>query len=314
MFEPRVYTRNGPELLAVLPRLVRLAELCTSEAEFRANFGTEEACRAWLARTRWPTGFVCPHCRGGGTWIAPRKAYQCRRCRRQTSLTSGTIFQGTRKPLRTWFEAAYLVVQRGVNAKTLQRELHLTYKVAWAWGHKLRSAMTERVAPENAGPREQVRLVPTRVRDWHRGPLVAACACPRLLKRDWGYVGDIEEERAARKWDELFYRDLVNKNDKLPEDYPPVGDSRATLELLATYSGSISEKHLRAYTDEVSFRWNRRARPQPDRFRELSEALARTPPRPYKLIVQRDEPRGHPLSLVALPPYPRPTEPRLALV
>ena len=314
MFEPRVYSRNGPELLSALPRLVRLAELCASEAEFKANFGSEEACRHWFARTRWPTGFVCPHCGGGGSWIAPRKVYQCRRCRRQTSLTSGTIFQGTRKPLRTWFEAAYLVVQRGVNAKTLQRELHLTYKVAWSWAHKLRSAMTDSVVPEDAGPREQVRLVPTRVRDWYGSPLDASCACPRLLKRDWGYVADIEEDRAARKWEELFWRGLVNRNDKLPEDYPPAGSSRETLELLATYSGSISEKHLRAYTDEVAFRWNRRARPQPDRFRDLARVLAQTLPRPYREIVRREAPRGHPLSIVALPPFPRASEPSLKMI
>jgi len=312
MFEPRVYSRNGPELLSVLPRLVRLAELCESEADFKTNFGTEEACRQWLARTKWSQGFVCPRCKGGGSWIASRKVYQCGRCRKQTSLTSDTIFHATRKPLRTWFEAAYLVVQRGVNARTLQRELHLTYKVAWMWTHKLRWAMADRVVPENAGPREQVRLSPTRVRDLT--PLNAPCACPRLLKRDWGYVADIEEERAAKQWNELFYRGLVNMNDKLPADYPPAGSSRETLELLATYSGSISEKHLQAFADEVAFRWNRRARPQPERFLSFARTLAETPPLLYKEITRRARPRGHPLSIVSLPPFPKPDARRLQLV
>jgi transposase-like protein len=314
MFEARTYCRNGPEILAVLPRLLRLAQLCESEAEFNASFGTEEACRRWLATARWPTGFVCPHCGGGGGWIASRKVYQCGRCRRQTSLTSGTIFQGTRKPLKTWFEAAYLVVQRGVNARTLQTELQLTYKVAWNWAHKLRGAMTEQVVPEEAGPRERVRLEPTRVRDYHERSFAASCACPRLLKRDWGYTNDMEEDRAAREWENLFYHGLVNRNDRLPEDYPPVGSSRETLELLATYSGSISEKHLRAYTNEVAFRWNRRARPQPERFSSFALLLARTPPRTYKAVTRRERPEGHPLSIVSLPPFPKLTEPRLVPV
>ncbi len=170
--------------------------------------------------------------------------------------------------------------------------------------------MTDQVVPAKAGPRERVQLVPTRVRDWDLGQLNDGCACPRLLKRDWGYVADIEEDRAARKWEELFWRGLVNKNDRLPENYPPAGNSRATLELLATYSGSISEKHVRAYTDEVAFRWNRRALPQPERFRSFARSLSKTPSRPYKEIVRREAPKGHPLSIVSLPPFPKLGDPR----
>ena len=63
---------------------------------------------------------------------------------RQTSVTAGTIFEGTRKPLRLWFQAMWYVTNQkhGVSALGLQRILGLgSYQTAWAWLHKLRRAM-----------------------------------------------------------------------------------------------------------------------------------------------------------------------------
>ncbi len=70
--------------------------------------------------------------------------YQCRRCRRQTSATAGTIFQDTRKPLVMWFRAMWYVTSQknGASALGLQRVLGLgSYETAWTWLHKLRRAM-----------------------------------------------------------------------------------------------------------------------------------------------------------------------------
>src|SRR3984893_3321871 len=70
--------------------------------------------------------------------------YQCRNCRRQTSVTAGTIFQDTRKPLVMWFRAMWFVTSQknGVSALGLQRVLGLgSYETAWTWLHKLRRAM-----------------------------------------------------------------------------------------------------------------------------------------------------------------------------
>ena len=70
--------------------------------------------------------------------------FECARCGRQTSVTSGTIFQDTRKPLRLWFRAIWHVTSQknGVSALGLQRVLGLgSYQTAWTWMHKLRRAM-----------------------------------------------------------------------------------------------------------------------------------------------------------------------------
>ncbi len=69
---------------------------------------------------------------------------KCRKCRRRTSLTAGTIFERTQKPLRVWFQAMwYLTSQKsGGSALGLQQVLGLgSYQTAWSWLHKLRRAM-----------------------------------------------------------------------------------------------------------------------------------------------------------------------------
>jgi predicted amidophosphoribosyltransferase len=78
--------------------------------EFDAFFRDEAACRQFLERLRWPNGFVCPACaNGGSSWRMERGLHLCSRCRRQVSVTAGTLFEKTRKPLRHWFLAAWEV-------------------------------------------------------------------------------------------------------------------------------------------------------------------------------------------------------------
>jgi len=74
--------------------------------ELEERFGNEEACRHYLGQLRWPTGFICPFCRGKGGWLDRRQRWTCQACRRQSTVTAGTIFEGTHLPLRVWFRAA----------------------------------------------------------------------------------------------------------------------------------------------------------------------------------------------------------------
>ena len=104
--------------------------------EFDAWFVSETACAEFLGRVRWPEGFRCPSCCGTDAWPTARGQLRCNRCQRQTSVTAGTIFEGTRKPLRLWFQAMWYVTNQkhGVSALGLQRILGLgSYQTAWAW-------------------------------------------------------------------------------------------------------------------------------------------------------------------------------------
>lgn len=75
--------------------------------EFGTRFGTEEACREYLFRLRWPDGFRCPRCSCRKSWAVREVLLQCAGCGHQTSVTAGTIFQDTRSPLCLWFQAMW---------------------------------------------------------------------------------------------------------------------------------------------------------------------------------------------------------------
>jgi len=111
--------------------------------EFEQRFSTEEACYAYLVEQRWPGGFRCPCCGEGGAWrLDRRRRLECKRCGHQTSVTAGTVFHGTRKPLRLWFKAMFLMTcqHAGISARSLRKQLGLgSYQTAWTWMHRLRS-------------------------------------------------------------------------------------------------------------------------------------------------------------------------------
>jgi len=73
----------------------------SNEVEFHRRFHTEEACLDYLLQLPcWPEGFRCSRCGHDKYWISSRGLYLCRHCDHQHSVTAGTIFHGTRKPLR----------------------------------------------------------------------------------------------------------------------------------------------------------------------------------------------------------------------
>lgn len=63
--------------------------------EFEKKFATEDACREYLFKIRWPDGFKCPSCQGKKAWLTSNKLYHCANCSHQTAVTAGTIFQDT---------------------------------------------------------------------------------------------------------------------------------------------------------------------------------------------------------------------------
>lgn len=112
--------------------------------KFTARFPDEEACIAFLYHVRFPDGFSCPYCRFKIQLKEIKKSIPCPRCGNTTSLTSGTIMHGTKKPLCQWLLAIWWLCthESGATAKELQRVLKLSsYQTAWAWLQKFRMAM-----------------------------------------------------------------------------------------------------------------------------------------------------------------------------
>lgn len=121
-----------------------LADFPRNLTEFEERFATEAACVAYARRAKWPEGFRCRKCGGAASWpVARGRREECRGCGHQESVTAGTLFHQTKKPLRLWFRAIALWVtsKRGLSAKELERQLGLHYETAWTWCHKLRAAV-----------------------------------------------------------------------------------------------------------------------------------------------------------------------------
>ena len=101
--------------------------------EFMNRYGTVEQCEAALFAWRWPKGFICPECGHTGHCVLQcRRLFQCHVCGRQTSVTAGTIFAGSKLPLTVWFLAMHLLTQAktGMSSLALSRQLGISQNSA----------------------------------------------------------------------------------------------------------------------------------------------------------------------------------------
>ena len=115
--------------------------------KFQKRFASEDDCLEYLEKVRWLNGFRCPNCEHDvGYRLSNRWLTQCAVCRHQSSVTSGTIFHGTRVPLQKWFWMIYMVAHDKGGPSTLQlaKQLGLYYKTAWHMMQKIRYAMGKR--------------------------------------------------------------------------------------------------------------------------------------------------------------------------
>ena len=113
--------------------------------DFLEVFQDEAACCNYLFEMRWSEGFVCLKC-GMTTkcWFTARNTIRCSHCGHQTSLTAGTIFQDTKKPLLLWFHIIWWVVAQktGVSASNMKDFMGFgSYETVWTWLQKLHRAM-----------------------------------------------------------------------------------------------------------------------------------------------------------------------------
>jgi len=266
--------------------------------EFIDWFPDDEACLHYLEAVRWPDGFQCPKCGAMKFWpIRGQALKECVECRYQTSVTAGTIFEGTRKSLRLWFFTMWLVTseKNGISAMGLQRELGFSrYETAWTWLHKLRRAMVRPDRDRLSGP---VEIDETYVGGDSEGPRGRGAEKKHIViiaaeektdgigrirlgrvpnasgKSLLGFIQDAVEPgstirtdawRGYNRLDELGYEhDVVNlsRSEELADELLPLVHRVASLLkrwLLGTHQGVVGGKHLDYYLDEFTFRFNRR--------------------------------------------------------
>lgn len=119
-----------------------------SRTAFNERFPDDAACTYFLFEKRWSQGFVCPACGGLKAWelTTKRFTFECAACRRQTSVTAGTVFHRSHLNLLIWFQAIYAIASHsnGISELQLQAQLGLgSYKTAWLMLQKLRRAMID---------------------------------------------------------------------------------------------------------------------------------------------------------------------------
>ncbi len=114
-----------------------------------AHFASADAAAEFLEGIRWPNGAVCPKCgeaeRVNRLKNQKRRLWKCYGCRKQFTVTVGTIFESSHIPLNKWLLAFYLVCssKKGMSAHQLHRMLDVTYKTAWFMAHRIRMAMSD---------------------------------------------------------------------------------------------------------------------------------------------------------------------------
>lgn len=123
------------------------------------HFQNPEAAREWLERVRWPNGPICPHCGTFDHAYTIRKVgwYRCaeKACRKDFSVTLGTVMERSHIALNKWLIAFYLMcfTKKGASATELRRSLDLDHKSAWFLAQRIREAKHDggRVGPLGAG-------------------------------------------------------------------------------------------------------------------------------------------------------------------
>lgn len=265
-------------------------------SELENRFKTDEECRGYLFKLRWPSGFICPRCKGIKAWEMAGGLFWCVSCSYKCSITAGTIFEGTHKQLTMWFRIIWLVTSQkyGASAKGLQRMLGIgSYKTAWLLLHKLRRAMIRPgrdrisgiievdetfiggekqggkrgrgsenkalvvIAAQKDGKRlGRIRL--QRVEDASAGSLTSA------VKHavDPGSIIRTDGWNGYNRLKTHGYEHLVaRKEAHIGENLLPACHLVAGLLkrwLNGTLQGAVSHEHLEYYLDEYTFRFNRR--------------------------------------------------------
>lgn len=125
-----------------------------SWSKLGAHFADEDKAREYMEFLRWGnSGPACPRCGGADPYRLTPKAdsnkpgrkglLKCRACRKQFTVTVGTVFEDSHIKLTKWIQAIYLIgaSKKGISAHQLHRMLGVTYRSAWFMAHRLRYAM-----------------------------------------------------------------------------------------------------------------------------------------------------------------------------
>jgi transposase-like protein len=259
-------------------------------------FSTDEQCRALLVKLRWPSGVECLRCKSKKVFeLSDYAKFECGECAYQFSVTTQTIFHDTHLPLDIWFMAVLLLVEarKGMSANQLKRTLwgqHKgSYKTAWYLCHRIRAAMVEASQPKLTGivevdetfiggkkPMERKRekdiVVGIRQRDgalrFFKASDLKQETLYKIVAENVDKTVDVivTDEFSSYNFDLTQYKGkhkTIRHKDKIyvqGEVHTNTVESAFSLlkrGIVGTWH-RLSAKHLPAYLNEMTFRFNRR--------------------------------------------------------
>ena len=266
--------------------------------EFFRMFPNEQSCFDYLVNLRWPNGYICDMCNiQSEPWVASRNRLVCSNCKYKVVVTARTLFEKTRTPLSTWFDAAWHVTtaKNGMSAKTLERTLGTSYHVAWMMLQRFRIAMVNSERTKLTGTVEvDETLVGGVEQGGKRGrgtdKELVVIAVEVYESKGFGRVRMKHIPDASGDSLIPFIQESISKNAKLVTDgwsgynkiiehgyerdvinisssddfahvvMPGVHRVASLLKrwILGTHQGSVSDMHLQSYLEEYTFRFNRR--------------------------------------------------------
>jgi transposase-like protein len=121
----------------------------TTLSEAIVYFSDPDRAHAFVVAQRFPNGVACPR-KGCGSaavgYIQTRRMWQCKDCKKQSSVKVGTIFEDSPIGLDKWLPAMWMLAgdRNGVSSHELGRAIGVTQKTAWFMLHRIRLAMRER--------------------------------------------------------------------------------------------------------------------------------------------------------------------------
>jgi len=295
--------------------------------EFIVRFQTEDDCIDYIAQLRWPNGFVCPRCQYGKAWKTSRNLMHCIQCGHQTSITAGTLFQDTRKPLRLWFHVMWWMMSQktGASAKNLKDVMGFrSYKTTWTWLHKLRRAMIRPgrdrlrgtvevdetyIGGEEEGTRgrkivkKALIVIAVEVEVGKLGRIrfrqISDASAESLIQFVQNYVepGSVVITDGWQGYSSLGAKGYHHEVRKIARSKKKASDllphvhlvvSLVKRWLMGTHQGAISSEHLSYYLDEFAFRFNRRLSTYRGKlFYRLMQQAVITEAIPFKKIVAK---------------------------
>lgn len=295
-----------------------------TQLEFESRFPSEEACREYLFKLRWPEKFQCPRCSHEKSWSLGNGLFKCACCNYKTSVIAGTIFEGTHKSLTLWFRAIWWIIgqKNGASALGVQCILGFgSYETAWSWLHKLRRAMVRSGRDRLSGTVEVDESYVGGKKSGKRGRGAAGKALVVIVVEvDGTRIGRIRLRRvrdaSAESLEDAIQRTVepgsvvwtdgwngYNGLDRLGyihevvREEADVGSSllphchrvASLLKrwMMGTHQGGISHDHLDYYLDEYTFRFNRRtSRSRGKLFYRLLQQAVITDPTPYNQLIK----------------------------